>query len=289
MRDFHNSFLSRMFLRSVWAYEYEKAFKNSSEEKALEERLVRWAGRADLKETTAEGPFVEEFFRQTWGYVHSGQQGGGETYTLYPKFPIRGAGAKGGPGEADLAIGCFTGDAKGQVPQVLCEFKDIKSALEVPQKGRKDGFSPVKQCLNYLSYARRDISPGEPVIPQWGVVSDMNEFRLYWHDRGSQQYLRFVLCQPDFLSPGLLKIDGSIIDDDDARFDRFLFWKVFQKETLTTSAGKPQLAQLVERQWVKERDLEKAFYAEYRTFRETLYLTLLEHNPGFPGTKGRLV
>ncbi|TIU43569.1 MAG: hypothetical protein E5W30_21065, partial [Mesorhizobium sp.] len=70
------------------------------------------------------------------------------------------------------------------------------------------------------------------MLPQWGIVTDMNEFRLYWHDRAPQQFLRFYIRQPDLYSPGLLKVDGTLDVDEDARFDRFLFWKVFHRDTL---------------------------------------------------------
>jgi hypothetical protein len=42
-------------------------------------------------------------------------------FSLYPRFAIPGAGAKGGRGEADLAIGYFGKTAPGQTPQVLCD------------------------------------------------------------------------------------------------------------------------------------------------------------------------
>ena len=124
----------------------------------------------------------------------------------------------------------------------------------------------------------------EPIVPSWGIVTDMNEFRLYWYDRAPQNFLRFVIRPTD-----LFQGDGLLANTDDARFERFLFWKVFQKENLLTSGGKSRLAQLIARQWVKERELENTFYEEYRVFRERLYLTLVESNPSFPGTKGRLV
>ncbi len=47
MVDLHRSFISKSFLRSVWALEYE-AFKGSTEETALVERLRTWAARKDL-------------------------------------------------------------------------------------------------------------------------------------------------------------------------------------------------------------------------------------------------
>ena len=68
---------------------------------------------------------------------------------------------------------------------------------------------------------------------------------------------------------------------------------MFHRDTLLTPAGKCLLLGLIGRQRFRDRELENAFYAEYRRFREQLYKTLLEKNPEgtyrFPGTKGRLV
>lgn len=287
MTELHRAFVSRSFLRSVWAIDYEE-FKGSDEEKNLVERLERWSKRKDLKETSAEAAFIEEFFRATWGYVQSGQAGSEKGFTIYPKLSIPGAGAKGGSGEADLAMGFFTKDGAQPIPQVLCEFKDIKSALDAPQKRKGNNRSPVKQCLDYLSHARRGMFGNESVLPTWGLVTDMNEFRLYWFDRGHQQSLRFTIRPTDlFQGPNLLA------ENEDARFDRFLFARLFHFDNLLSTVGRSPLAQLISRQWVRERELENEFYSDYRAFREHLYLGLLEHNgegtERFPGTKGRLV
>jgi hypothetical protein len=118
------------------------------------------------------------FFRETWGYTQSGQADAKTGFTLYPKFAIPGAGAKGGKGEADLAIGYF-GVSRGDIPQVLCEFKDIRSNLDAEQKRKGNARSPVRQCLDYLSFARRGMIGSEPILPTWGLVTDMNEVRLY--------------------------------------------------------------------------------------------------------------
>ena len=146
----------------------------------------------------------------------------------------------------------------------------------------------MRQCLDYLSYARRGMFGNEPILPTWAVVTDMNEFRLYWFDRGHHQFVRFTLRPVTlFQGPSLLA------KTEDARFDRFIFMKLFHRDTLLTDGGRSLLAQLIAQQWVKERELENSFYAEYRKYREHLYLALLEHNgeatKRFPGTKGRLV
>jgi hypothetical protein len=186
MVDLVNSFISKAFLRSVWALEFE-AFKGSDEEVALDARLQRWSLRKDLRETSAEAAFIQEFFHDTWGYEQTGQASAeAGSFTLWPKFAIEGAGAKGGSGEADLAIGNFRKD-DNPVPQVLCEFKDVRSDLDTPQKRKGNNRSPVRQCLDYLTYARRGFFPSDPILPTWGIVTDMNEFRLYWFDKGHHQ------------------------------------------------------------------------------------------------------
>jgi hypothetical protein len=288
MADLFNSFISKTFLRSVWALEYE-AFKDSEEEIALDKRLHRWSHRKDLRETSAEAAFIQEFFHDTWGYEQTGQASAQtDTFSLWPKFSIAGAGEKGGVGTADLAVGVFRKNDQVSIPQVLCEFKDIKSDLDAPQKRKGNNRSPVRQCLDYLSLARRGFFPSDPILPTWGIVTDMNEFRLYWFDKGHHRSLRFTILATD-----LLKGSSLVAKTEAARLDRFLFKKVFHRDTLISAAGRSLLLSLIERQRFSDRELENAFYEEYRKFRERLYLTLLEHNgegsPRFPGTKGRLV
>ena len=146
----------------------------------------------------------------------------------------------------------------------------------------------MRQCLDYLSYARRGLFPSDPISPTWGIVSDMNEFRLYWFDKGHHQSLRFTILATD-----LLKGPSLIAGTDSARFDRFLFRKTFHRETLLSATSRCALLTLIERQRFRDRELEKSFYDEYRKFRERLYIELLKRNgpatPRFPGTNGRLV
>jgi hypothetical protein len=288
MADLFNSFISKTFLRSVWALEFE-AFKASEEEAVLYDRLRRWSARKDLRETSAEAAFIQEFFHDTWGYEQTGQAGAeAGSFTLWPKFQIVGAGETGGVGAADLAIGYFQKEGKNPVPQVLCEFKDVRSDLDAPQKRKGSNRSPVRQCLDYLAYARRGLFPSDPILPTWGIVTDMNEFRLYWFDKGHHQSLRFTIHAEDLFKGGSL-----ISTNEAARFDRFLFRKVFHRSTLVSETGRSPLVGLIGHQRFRDRQLENTFYSEYRQFRERLYLTLLERNgegtPRFPGTRGRLV
>ena len=187
-------------------------------------------------------------------------------------------------GEADAALGWF-GTEPHPVPQVLCEFKDIKSALDAPQARKGNTRSPVKQCQDYIRGARKGLFGNEPVQPWWGLVTDMNEVRLYWWDRMPEQYLRFVIQKDETLFDR-----GSLTDDTaDARFDRFLFQYLLHRDRLLSHAGKPQLLRLIERQWVQERNLEGRFYDDYSAVRTRLFNALTVHNQDYPGTKTQLL
>jgi len=101
MSDLHVAFVSKRFLRSHWDLEY-RAWQDSDNEKALNDRLAFSAKRSDLKETSAESAFIDVFFRETWGYVQTGQRGSETGFSLYPKFAIPGTGAKGGVAKLTL-------------------------------------------------------------------------------------------------------------------------------------------------------------------------------------------
>ena len=282
MRDRNSSFISRSFLRSVWAQDFE-AFKDSDEERQLDQVLRNWALRRVAGEAVDDAGLTGNIFETLWGYRKSGDDEAQE-YTLTRQFPVPRSGPQGRQGNADGALGYFNADGIPDVMQVACEFKGLDANLDAPQRGRRDLRSPVEQCLNYLTCARRGMTGNEAIMPSWGIVTDMNEFRLYWYDRAPTQFLRFNIEQRTLLQgPGLLG------DDEGSRFERYLFKRIFHADTLLTRGGKSALEQLIARAWIRARELENAFYKEYRAYREHLYLALLEANPNFLGTKGRLV
>lgn len=284
MFDDSRAFVTRAFLRAELGLDY-KAWSESGEDAALLERLGAWARRPAMKETSAEGAFIQTFFVDTWKYGDAGRVER-EQVTLYPKLRIADAGAGGGMGEADLALGWF-GGGPAETPQVLCEFKDIKSGLDAPQPRKGSRRSPVKQCLDYVKGARKGLFGNEPVQPWWGLVTDMNEFRLYWWDRAPHQYLRFVIERPQ---GDLFAGDYDLLSDtEDARFDRFLFQKLFARDQLLSRAGKPALLRLIERQWVREKALEGEFYEHYKAMRERLFNVLTVNNRDWPGTPTQLL
>lgn len=273
------------FLLATWGGDYQTYVESGADEILLT-RLKNWAEKEFQKETKAEHAFVQIFFGETWGYTVSGLNAQKDGYTSAPKLAIEKAGQKGGTGEADLALGMFGLEAQGiaPTPQVLCEFKDILSGLDSPQNRKGNNRSPVKQCADYLREARNKLFGNEPIQPTWGIVTDMNEFRLYWWTNMPVQYQRFVI-KP------LAKHDtvGLIEVSDEARFQRFLFYKIFHHDSLLTKGGRPPLQQLLQNQWVKEKELESNFYKEYRAFRENLFEALLKHNADLGVSKGKLV
>ncbi len=283
MFDDSRAFVTRAFLRAELGLEY-KAFAESGEDEVLLARLRAWAKRRQLKETSAEGAFTQTFFVDIWGYGDEGRVSAPEV-TIHPKLRIPDVGAGGGMGEADLALGWF-GASPAATPQVLCEFKDIRSALDAQQPRKGNTRSPVKQCLDYVRGARKGLFGNEPVQPWWGLVTDMNEFRLYWWDRAPHQYLRFTIQRPQDLFAGAHDL---LTDSEDAKFDRFLFQRLFHRDQLLSRAGKPALLRLIERQWVRERALEGEFYGHYKTIRERLFNVLTVNNPAYPGTPTELL
>ena len=281
MFDDSRAFVTRSFLQAELGLEY-RAYSDEADA-TLKKRLADWSTRMQLKETSAEGAFTQTFFVDTWGYGEAGRVEA-DSVSLIPKFRVAGEGAGGGAGEADMALGWFRNNPTA-TPQVLCEFKDIRSSLDARQNRKGSTRSPVEQCLNYVRGARRGLFGNEMVQPWWGLVTDMNEFRLYWWDRAPNQYLRFVIRgSGDLLTPYDLLSDGN-----DARFDRFLFWKLFQRDQLLSVGGRPTLLRLIERQWIRERHLEEEFYGRYKAVRERLFQVLTVNNLDWKGSPTELL
>ncbi len=284
MAIFHKPMLTDSFLRSLWHDEF-LAYKAGTADSELESLLQDWARRRDLGESASEAPFIQIFFNGIWGYSGSGQAATG-TFSYQQQFPIAGAGQDAGTGRADLALGFFTGDEASDIPQVLCEFKGLKGSLDTPQRrpGRAGGRSAVEQAKDYLWGARRGLYGNEDVVPEWAVVTNMREFRLYWFDRMPHEAMVFTLGGDLFDQERSLFASG-----EEGQFRRFVFSRVFHRDWLLGTRGASPLRLLIARQGVAQKKIEEDFYREYRALRERLYNALVTHNPEFPGTRGRLL
>jgi hypothetical protein len=268
------------FLRAQWSAEFD-AFQNGPEAATLLERLRAWVARDLLNERASEAAFIQRFFVETWGYRLQGDQT--PDYTCRPQFEIGGAGQTGGTGFADLALGRFGSGADG-IPQVLCEFKDIRSGLDAKQARKGNTRSPVEQCFDYLHAAWQTRDRDALVEPFFALVTDMNEFRLYARRLGRGQCQRFVLS-----GSGSATEPGLLADTPAAAFRRFVFWRMLRPDMLLAERGAPLLDRLLRDQIVREKAIEKDFYREYRDYRQFVYRTLIEANPAFTGTRGQLV
>lgn len=275
--------LSDAFLRAHFGPE-AAPFSGSPGEARLLDRLRSWAGRGPQTETQAEAGFLKTFFFELWGYWPDGTQGAEPGFTAFPRHPVPGAGAGGGGGFADLALGWFNQPPVAPTPQVVCEFKDIRSDLDAPQRRKGSTRSPVKQCADYMRGLDLPLFQSAPIQPRLGIVSDMNEFRLYWRDKMPAQDLRFTLRhRPGGAGPTLLD------DTPESSFQRFLFAKLLHRDMLLSKTGEPPFVALLRAQLVQEKDLERAFYKEYKDYREALIDALLVANPSWPHTPGRMV
>lgn len=268
--DRYKPLLDRDFLKSQLDYEY-RDYLTANADGSMRERLEGWAKRELKKETQAEAAFVQRFFIDTWGYRPDGI--GADSYQLWPQFPIAGAGQSGNQGKADLGVGDF-GGGRARIPQIVCEFKDIRSGLDAKQNRKGNDRSPVMQAKDYLWGARRGLFGNEPVQPRFAVVTDMDEFRLYWWDGFPDRYLRFKITQGDLFNQATLL--GA---DEEARFDRFLFQRLLRPDMLLSDAGRTRFERLIEKQGKVAKKLEGEFYAHYRRYREVLIGNILPHRP----------
>ena len=277
---------SDSYLRAAFADEFEQ-FQGSGVEAALIKTLENWQGRSQrLTETQEEGSFMDAFFKKLWGYYANGERAAENGFSCFPKYRIDSAGQSGGTGEADLALGWFERDGIPSTPQVLCEFKDIRSNLDAKQNRKGNTRSPVKQCADYLREAGKDLYGNEAIQPTWGIVTDMNEFRLYWRNRMPAQYQRFVITTTTMDDTVSL-----LSQADEASFQRFLFTKLFHADVLLSTGGDCALLKILHEQWILEKEIENDFYKEYKEYRLRIYNALVLHNQAFltTGTRGKLV
>ena len=283
MDNQYQPLLTDAFLRSHFGQEAE-AFRGSAQEAALIDRLRAWASRGRQTETQAEAGFLKTFFFELWDFWPDGTTGPAPGYTAFPRHPVPGAGAGGAGGFADLALGWFDHPPVPPTPQVVCEFKDIRSDLDAPQRRKGSTRSPVKQCADYMRGLELPLFQSAPIQPRLGIVTDMNEFRLYWRDTMPAQSLRFAIARrPGWQGPTLLD------DSPEGSVQRFLFARLLHRDMLLSRTGEPPFIALLRAQLVREKELERAFYAEYRAYREALIEALLTANPAWPHTPGRMV
>jgi len=282
MPSYHHPLFTDTDLYAHWGDDF-RAWMGSEDEKQLLEVLRHWSAKRQQTETESEAALISVFFVNLWGYTPSGMGPASLGFTCSPKFAIPNSGARGGPGFADLALGYFDHQGLPAIPQAVCEFKDIRSNLDKPQTRKGNTRSPVEQCFDYLKHAFDQLAGHEPVQPTWGIVTDMNEFRLYWR-KNPGRFQRFNI-EPTSATPST----HLLAPNEAGAFQRYCFKRIFHARSLLSTGGNSELARLLSQQWITERKLEREFYFEYRAFREKVFLALKQSNPGFRGTDRELV
>jgi len=130
----------------------------------------------------------------------------------------------------------------------------------------------VKQCADYLREAMKPLYGNEAIQPSWGIVTDMNEFRLYWRNTMPSQYQRFIINKAT-TDEGV-----SLLEESEAgSFQRFLFVKLFHSSSLITAGGQSALLKVLKDQRFQQKEIENVFYREYRAYREHLVRTICGH------------
>lgn len=278
------SIFSDDYLVSTWAPEFE-AYKSNGTDAALLGRLRNWDQRdPKLSETQTEAAFIRLFFEELWGFWPTGSRDVSLGFCMVSQSKVAGAGQTGGTGAADLALGWFGRPGIPPVGQVQCEFKDVKSGLDAPQNRKGNPRSPVRQCFDYLRGALEQTPTNSSLHPAWGIVSDMNEFRLYLRRLGEGQVQRFIIrARPSEMQTSLLE------ESEGGRQQRFLFSRLFHRESLLAESGVTPLERVLDAQGIQERALEGEFYREYSAYREHLFNELVAANPDYAGKKWKLV
>jgi type I restriction-modification system DNA methylase subunit len=197
---------------------------------------------------------------------YAGKADDSQRYTKTAKFPIPGAGVRGRPGFADLALGHFT--KAEQKAQVLVEFKDQRASdLDKPST-RKDRLSPTNQCWHYLETYNQ---------AKWGIVTNFNEIRVYCRNRGKAQVQTFFFVVPDALQPH----QRPLTDKNEL----LKFISILHCNQLLGLKGPSAAEAMLEHQVLEEKQLESMFYDRYRLLRERLFWTLLKYNPQYEAQK----
>lgn len=260
-----NRLFTETFFKKNNYFKKELGF-NEADVSALKELVINWQNyissytkRRD-KETTDESEFIKVVFEKLLGYHGKGTDV--NEYTLYPKYPIEGSGIKGGVGFEDLALGRFLKES--QVAQVLVEFKDPSSNNLDKPSARKDKKSPVEQSWHYLNNYKS---------AKWGIVTNFNEIRLYNKNEGQQKLEVFYFIVPDDLKDRYEPLSNES--------ELLKFICILKADNLLSREGASFTEDILSKQGVEEKRVQKEFYSRYRNLRIRVFQELLDHNPGY--------
>ncbi|WP_411824674.1 Eco57I restriction-modification methylase domain-containing protein [Leptospira sp. 'Mane'] len=265
-------------------YFREKLNLRDSDLTRIKEKFLNWQKvclnfNPDLdKESTDENEFINSIFKEALGYIGKGSNS--ENFHIFSKYRIDGAGASGGHGYADLALGFFNRKTEQSnienKAQILIEFKDMNSNNLEQISSRKDRLSPVNQCWNYLSYYND---------AKWGIITNFNEIRIYNKKVGKSRYEAFYFIVPDSEKYKIKPLT------DESEILKFL--SILAVSNLLVDPANGQNVSFAEEilssQGDAEEKVEKEFYREYKELRSEIFYKLLALNPTYKNDKSKLL
>ncbi|EOQ88881.1 hypothetical protein LEP1GSC202_1377 [Leptospira yanagawae serovar Saopaulo str. Sao Paulo = ATCC 700523] len=216
------------------------------------------------KESIDELEFVDLIFKKILGYKGKGENS--ESFHIYPKYKIEGAGVSGGSGFADLALGQFS-KIKGDA-EVVIEFKGQETSDLTKLSNRRDKLSPVDQCWKYLL--------NHPSA-KWGIVTNFNEIRIYNKDKGQNSFETFYFSVPKEYKDKFLPLSTET--------ELLKFITLLKKENLLYSNGISRTEELLKIKGLEETKVQKEFYLSYKNLRTQFFYEALKHNNQYESIK----
>lgn len=213
--------------------------KDEAQEKAYAIAL-RWADLGSnghlpkYNETSIDTQFLDQLFGEGLGYQVKTTSP--DSWQLEHKYSVPGVGI------VDAALGDFP---TSHQPTVVVE---LKGALTDLDRDRSNGRTAVQQCWDYLN-----------ALPNcsWGIVSNFQTIRLYYHPKGTLSYEEFSLQE-------LRQRD---------RFNEF--YCLFERGGLLQSRlrQQPRALELLRRTTERQNQVGEDLYKSYHSQR----LRLIEH------------
>ncbi len=225
-----------------------------------------------VDEKKMESEFAELVFKKILGYYGRGENS--DFYQIESQFKIKGAGPSGGVGKADLALGFFSNNEGKDEAQVLIEFKGSDSNDLDKISNRKDKFSPVNQCWNYLDYYQK---------AKWGIVTNFNEIRIYNKNKGKQYYQVFYFVAPD-------GSNRKTLSDNSELLKFILLLKPSNLLTNPSSGNRNSYTEdILLKQGVEEVSVQEKFYGRYKNLRTETFYAVLKNHPEYENNKSKLL
>ena len=208
-----------------------------------------------LNERKLQSEFLNKIFGDVLGYPYENQLA---EWQLEHEYKVDYDGKT-----PDGVLGYFSFD-----PATKARHDDVRAIIELKgplinldkKQNRKDfPGTPVEQAFSYV--------PKLSKPPEWVIVSNCEEIRLYRYGLGMLQYERFDL---------LTLPDGP-------EFQRFC--ALLQKDQLFLRLTDAPVEQMLQKREQELKTITNRFYADYKRHRESLFDQIRRDNPTVPANE----